>query len=107
MKISTECHGSWLDNRGHKHTEWSAIDTDTYDGAEDSRSPVGLGATKEDALIDLVEKILDNDRRREAHHLEFRHAAMRYLDHIEMPMASMAVAIMSVDQWLTDNEVVL
>jgi hypothetical protein len=26
--------------------DWSAIDADTYDGAEDSRSPMGWGATE-------------------------------------------------------------
>lgn len=34
---------------------WSAIDSDTYDGAEDSsnRNMVGFGPTKQDAIADL------------------------------------------------------
>jgi hypothetical protein len=37
--------------------DWSAIDADTYDGAEDSsnRSHVGWGATEQEAIADLLE----------------------------------------------------
>lgn len=38
---------------------WSAIDDDTYDGAEDSstRHQIGWGATEEEAIADLMEQI--------------------------------------------------
>ena len=36
--------------------DWSAV-TDNYDGAPDSRCPVGHGPTKEAAIADLLEKI--------------------------------------------------
>lgn len=39
--------------------DWSAIDDDTYDGAEDSSCPIGHGATEEDAIEDLLEQIDD------------------------------------------------
>lgn len=38
-------------------SRWHAIDDDTYDGAPDSRSPIGLGATPAEAIADLMEKI--------------------------------------------------
>jgi hypothetical protein len=37
--------------------EWHAWDDDTYDGAEDSRSPMGWGKTEKEAIEDLKEKI--------------------------------------------------
>ncbi len=37
--------------------DWSAIDDDTYDGAEDSHCPIGHGATEQDAIDDLLEQI--------------------------------------------------
>jgi hypothetical protein len=37
--------------------DWSAIDDDTYDGAEDSRCPIGRGATEAEAIADLIEKM--------------------------------------------------
>lgn len=40
--------------------DWSAIDDDTYDGAEDSHCPIGHGATEEDAIEDLLEQIDDD-----------------------------------------------
>ena len=42
--------------------EWTAIDDDTYDGAEDSRSPMGWGRTEKQAIDDLKEQI--NERLR-------------------------------------------
>lgn len=57
MNLSTEDHGAWRDSRGRQHTEWSAIDSDTYDGAPDSRSPMGVGATEAEAIADLMEQI--------------------------------------------------
>ncbi len=57
MKISTEDHGAWRDSRGRRHTEWSAIDDDTYDGAPDAHSPIGRGATEAEAIEDLMTQI--------------------------------------------------
>jgi hypothetical protein len=37
--------------------DWSAIDDDTYDGADDSSCPVGHGATEQEAIDDLLEQI--------------------------------------------------
>ena len=39
--------------------DWSAVDEDTYDGAEDSttRNQIGYGPTELDAISDLLEKI--------------------------------------------------
>lgn len=37
--------------------DWSAIDDDTYDGAEDSHCPIGRGATEAEAVADLLEKL--------------------------------------------------
>jgi hypothetical protein len=39
--------------------DWSAIDDDTYDGADDSSCPIGHGATEFDAIEDLLEQIDD------------------------------------------------
>jgi hypothetical protein len=37
--------------------DWSAIDDDTYDGADDSNCPIGHGATEQDAIADLLDQI--------------------------------------------------
>lgn len=37
--------------------DWQAYDSDTYDGAEDSRCPIGRGATEEAAIADLMEQV--------------------------------------------------
>jgi hypothetical protein len=37
--------------------DWSAVDDDTYDGAEDSHCPIGYGATEEEAVEDLKRQI--------------------------------------------------
>lgn len=39
-----------------RHFDWSAIDRDTYDGAEDSanRHQVGYGCTEAEAVADLL-----------------------------------------------------
>lgn len=37
--------------------DWSAIDANSYDGQ--SNDPVGYGKTKEEAIRDLVEQLLD------------------------------------------------
>ena len=42
--------------------DWSAIDDDTYDGAEDSHCPIGWGRTEEEAIADLMQQILENER---------------------------------------------
>lgn len=55
MKIKTEDHGS---NVWEGRT-WTAIDEDTYDGADDSHCPVGYGATEWDAVNDLVEQFIE------------------------------------------------
>jgi hypothetical protein len=40
--------------------DWSAVDDDTYDGAEDSHCPIGRGATEKEAIEDLLSKITEN-----------------------------------------------
>lgn len=37
--------------------DWQAWDDDTYDGAEDSHSPIGWGATEQEAIDDLKEQL--------------------------------------------------
>jgi hypothetical protein len=37
--------------------DWSAIDENTYDGAEDSHCPIGRGATEREAIDDLLDQI--------------------------------------------------
>lgn len=37
--------------------DWSAVDDDTYDGAEDSHCPIGHGATEQEAISDLLEQM--------------------------------------------------
>lgn len=39
--------------------DWTAVDEDTYDGAEDSatRNQIGHGPTELDAISDLLERI--------------------------------------------------
>jgi hypothetical protein len=39
--------------------DWSAIDDDTYDGADDSRCPIGRGATEAEAITDLITQIAE------------------------------------------------
>lgn len=40
--------------------DWSAIDDDTYDGAEDSSCPIGRGRTEQEAIDNLLEQIEDD-----------------------------------------------
>lgn len=42
-----------------RDSDWSAVDTDTYDGAEDSsnRFQIGWGETEMEAIADLLEKL--------------------------------------------------
>jgi hypothetical protein len=55
MKIKTEDNG-WSVYEGQV---WTAIDEDTYDGADDSHCPVGWGHTERGAIDDLVEQIVE------------------------------------------------
>ena len=36
---------------------WFAYDDDTFDGAPDARSPIGHGATEQEAINDLLEQM--------------------------------------------------
>lgn len=58
------------DNTGYapKSCRYHAIDADSYDGAEDSknRSTIGYGATREAAIQDLIEIMLDEGEITEA-----------------------------------------
>jgi hypothetical protein len=56
MKVVTNF---WLKPVPSRRFDWSAIDDDTYDGAPDSRCPVGYGKTEEDAIADLMQQIED------------------------------------------------
>jgi hypothetical protein len=56
MKISTSY---WPKPGPSKAFDWSAVDSDVYDGAEDSatRNQIGYGATEAEAIADLMEQI--------------------------------------------------
>jgi hypothetical protein len=58
MKIRTSFDYPPLPIRDY---DWSAIDEDTYDGAEDSktRHNIGYGATEAEAIADLMEILED------------------------------------------------
>lgn len=58
MKISTSYDYPPIPCRSF---DWSAIDSDSYDGTEDDphRHQIGRGATERDAVNDLVEILLD------------------------------------------------
>lgn len=57
MKIRTTQHHNFSAGRPGADLNWSAIDDDTYDGAPDSRSPVGWGFTEGEAIQDLKEQL--------------------------------------------------
>jgi hypothetical protein len=59
MKIVTEYQGSWIDNRGRRHTEWLAYDDDSYDGPDSS---MGSGATEAEAVEWLRELLGERGR---------------------------------------------
>ncbi len=40
---------------------WTAVDDDTYDGAPDSKCPIGWGSTEEEAIDDLKMQIEDTE----------------------------------------------
>lgn len=46
----------WLKPIPSNKFDWSALDSDTYDGAEDSsnRNHIGYGATEAEAIADLM-----------------------------------------------------
>jgi hypothetical protein len=54
MKIRTSY---WAKPIPIRAFDWSAVDDDTYDGAEDSHCPIGYGATEEQAIDDLKRQI--------------------------------------------------
>lgn len=54
MKIRTEHVFPPIPDR---RFDWSAVDDDTYDGAEDSHCPIGRGATEAEAIADLKEQL--------------------------------------------------
>ncbi len=54
MRITTEHVFPPIPDRS---CDWSAIDEDTYDGADDSRCPIGRGATEAEAVADLLEQM--------------------------------------------------
>jgi hypothetical protein len=58
MKISTHCIYPPIPIRDY---DWSAIDSDTYDGAPDSRNraQIGYGRTEQEAITDLMNLLED------------------------------------------------
>ena len=50
------------DNTGYAPASerWEAIDADTFDGSDDCRCPVGTGSTEKEAVMDLIERMLDD-----------------------------------------------
>ena len=38
---------------------WYALDMDTYDGADDAYYPTGHGSTAKEAMLDLIDQLLD------------------------------------------------
>ncbi len=54
VKIRTDF---WAKPIPLRQFDWIAIDEDTYDGAPDSHSPIGYGATEAEAVADLLEQI--------------------------------------------------
>jgi hypothetical protein len=57
MKIVTDF---WMKPIPLRQFDWSAVDDDTYDGAEDSNCPIGYGATEQDAIADLLEQTTES-----------------------------------------------
>lgn len=53
MNIRTEY---WAKPMPIRDFDWSAIDSDTYDGADDSHCPIGYGPTESAAIADLMEQ---------------------------------------------------
>jgi hypothetical protein len=64
MKITTSHDRPPIPTRD---ADWSAVDSDTYDGAEDSHPScqiIGRGPTERDAINDLVEKLIEDAEER-------------------------------------------
>lgn len=56
LTISTTYHGASV----FPKTRWTAIDSETYDGAPDSKPPyncIGYGDTEAEAIVDLMSEI--------------------------------------------------
>ena len=51
MKIATDY---WPKPIPIREFDWTAVDSDSYDGAPDSHSPVGYGRTENEAITDLL-----------------------------------------------------
>jgi hypothetical protein len=43
-----------------RNMDWSAIDADSYDGVEDGNCMMGNGATKQEAINDLLSQVYDD-----------------------------------------------
>lgn len=57
LTISTTYHGS---SNHYPKTAWTAIDSDTYDGAPDAKPPfscMGYGDTEAEAIVDLMAEL--------------------------------------------------
>jgi hypothetical protein len=72
MRITTEY---WPPPIPDRRFDWSAIDADSYDGAEDSsiRSQVGHGRTKAEAIADLLQILADADEETAAYEAQHRY----------------------------------
>ena len=44
--------------------DWSAVDDDTYDGAEDGVYIIGFGKTEQEAINDLLEQVCQSSESR-------------------------------------------
>ena len=62
MRIRTECTYAPIPDR---RFDWTAVNEDTYDGAEDSstRNQIGRGKTERDAIIDLLDILEEAESR--------------------------------------------
>lgn len=66
VRISTDYWAKPIPDRSN---DWSAVDDDRYDGAEDSTGRarmVGFGATEADAIADVLIQIEDYEEERQA-----------------------------------------
>ncbi len=57
MDIQAHEENTGLAPRGER---WYAIDHDTYDGCEDGNNREGRGSSAKAAIMDLIERMLDN-----------------------------------------------
>jgi hypothetical protein len=68
---------------GNRSYDWQAIDEETYDGADDSRTrhDIGYGATEREAVIDLLDRLDERDAPpRDNPQLEFKTRELRGLE---------------------------